>query len=73
MDSGFCYEAEDQSIEVIEWDDLDNSFVANDGTCYKTLEDIPEEFKDLVQPTPEIKPLKVRRVQKKALKDMIPL
>jgi hypothetical protein len=49
-----------ESITTIEWDWLDNSFIADDGTCYKTIEDIPEDLQHLVQPIPEVKKQKYR-------------
>jgi hypothetical protein len=56
-----------ESITTIEWDWLDNSFIADDGTCYKTIEDIPEDLQHLVQPIPEVKKQKYRvRVSKRS-------
>lgn len=47
-----------ETITTIEFDWLDNSYLADDGTSYKTLEDIPEDLQHLVQPIPEVKKLK---------------
>lgn len=33
----------------IEWDWLENRYVCSRGNCYKTIEDIPKEYRHLVR------------------------
>lgn len=33
----------------ISWDWLENRYICNRGYCYKTIEDIPKEFRHLVR------------------------
>ncbi len=36
-------------INYISWDWLENSYVANDGTMYRNIDDIPEDLKKFVR------------------------
>lgn len=38
----------------ISWDDLENAYVCEQGYCYRTMEDIPEDLRHLVQDGSEL-------------------
>lgn len=38
----------------ISWDYLENAFVCDQGYCYKTIKDIPEAFRHLVEVETEL-------------------
>lgn len=42
------------TITSISWDWLENAFVCDQGYCYKTLEDVPQEFRHLVKVSSEL-------------------
>ena len=46
------------NITFISWDWLENRYIDNLGTCYKTLEEIPQNYHHLVKP---IKPVGLPR------------
>jgi hypothetical protein len=48
MDNDLVYEPQDETIEIIEYDFLENAYVDNIGNTYKTLDDIPTELRHLV-------------------------
>lgn len=33
----------------ITWDDLENAYVCEQGYCYRTIDDIPKDLRDLVE------------------------
>ena len=43
-DDNLIYEPQDEILEWIEWDDLENACVDNLGFCYKSFQDIKEDF-----------------------------
>ena len=40
----------EETIQSIEWDDLENAYLSDLGHTWKKYEDIPEEYRHLVKP-----------------------
>lgn len=52
-----------EDIDNIEWDYLEDKYIDNQGNIYKTIEDIPENYRQYIKPIKPIKPFKVRYVK----------
>lgn len=50
-----------EEILTIEFDYLENAYIDNLGNVYKTIDNIPEEYKHLVVPIKEIKAIATSR------------
>ena len=43
------YTTTKEAPKSIEWDWLENRYICSRGNCYKTIEDIPKEFRHIVK------------------------